>query len=127
MIILQITFPSGLFKCVREISLYDDRPFEHEFFVRIAQAFPLMEKLSMNNRTPQNQKANNNNERLPIIEYPHLIQLDFVDVNDDYVEQFLVNTNTCLPNNICLWVYYDSLKRVTNNLEELQLESIVPK
>jgi hypothetical protein len=26
-------FPGGLFKCVREISLFDERSFEHEFFV----------------------------------------------------------------------------------------------
>lgn len=30
-------FPDGLFQSVREISLFDERPFEHEFFVRIAQ------------------------------------------------------------------------------------------
>jgi hypothetical protein len=39
-------FPGGLFKYVREISLYDERPFEYEFFLQIAQSFPLMEKLS---------------------------------------------------------------------------------
>ncbi|CAF2786092.1 unnamed protein product [Rotaria sp. Silwood2] len=32
----------GLLTCVREISLYDERPFEHEFFLRIAQSFPFM-------------------------------------------------------------------------------------
>ncbi|CAF4558981.1 unnamed protein product [Rotaria sp. Silwood2] len=106
---------SGLFKCVREVSLFDDRPFEHEFFVRIAQAFPLLKKLSMINLTPQNQKAKNNNEYLSIIEYPHLIELDFLDVSDDYLEQFLVNTKTFLIDNICIYAYYESLKRVTNN------------
>jgi hypothetical protein len=50
----------------------------------------------MINRTPQNRKANNNNEYLPIIEYPHLIELRFSDVDDNYVEQFLISTNTCL-------------------------------
>ena len=35
-------FRGGLFKCVREISLFDERPFEHEFFLQIAQSFPLM-------------------------------------------------------------------------------------
>ncbi|CAF3370041.1 unnamed protein product, partial [Rotaria sp. Silwood2] len=79
-------FSGGLFKCVYEVSLFDDRPFEHEFFVRIAQAFPLLKKLSMINRTPQNQRTKNNNEYLSIIEYLHLIELDFLDVNDDYLE-----------------------------------------
>jgi hypothetical protein len=45
-------------------------------FFWIAQAFPLMEKLSMINRTPQNRKANNNNEHLPII----VVQRTNVDV-----------------------------------------------
>ncbi len=27
------SFPGDLFKCVREVSLFDDRPFEHEFFM----------------------------------------------------------------------------------------------
>ncbi|CAF4684620.1 unnamed protein product, partial [Rotaria sp. Silwood2] len=31
-------FPGGLYKCVREMSLMDERPFEHEFFLRIAQS-----------------------------------------------------------------------------------------
>jgi hypothetical protein len=29
-------FPGGLFKCVREILLYDERPFEYEFFIEIS-------------------------------------------------------------------------------------------
>ncbi len=59
-----------------------------------------MEKLSVINRTRQKQKGNNNNEHLAIIEYPCLIELNFLNVHNDYVEQFLVNINTCLPNNI---------------------------
>jgi hypothetical protein len=109
------SFSCGLFKCVREVSLFDNRPFEHEFFVRIAQSFPMMQKLSMINRTAQNQKANNSNEHISIIEYLHLLELDFAHTHDDYIEQLLLDTNTCLPKNICLWVPYDSLKRVTSN------------
>ncbi|CAF4267259.1 unnamed protein product [Rotaria magnacalcarata] len=40
-------FPGGLFTCVRQISLYDDRPFEHEFFLRIAESFPILKMLSL--------------------------------------------------------------------------------
>ncbi|CAF5016504.1 unnamed protein product [Rotaria sp. Silwood1] len=40
-------FPGGLFKCVREVSLFDERPFEHEFFLQIAQSFPFMKNLSL--------------------------------------------------------------------------------
>jgi hypothetical protein len=49
-------FPGGLFKCVGEISLYDERPLEHEFFVRITQAFPFITKLSLSNRKAQKLK-----------------------------------------------------------------------
>lgn len=35
-------FPGGLYETVHTVSLYDERPFEHEFFFRISQAFPLM-------------------------------------------------------------------------------------
>ena len=52
-------FPGGLFKYVREVSLYDERPFEHEFFLRIAQSFPFMKKLTIKNR---NHKITNNVE-----------------------------------------------------------------
>jgi hypothetical protein len=30
-------FPDGLYPYVRKVSLYDEHPFEHEFFIRIAQ------------------------------------------------------------------------------------------
>ncbi|CAF4901878.1 unnamed protein product, partial [Rotaria socialis] len=46
-------FQDGLFKYVREVSLYDERPFEHEFFVKIAKSFPLMEQLTVYNDKPQ--------------------------------------------------------------------------
>jgi hypothetical protein len=108
-------FPGGLFKCVREVSLFDESPFEHEFFVRISHAFPLLKNLSVINQTPQKQKLNNNNEHLSIIEYLHLTKLCLIGTHDDYVDQFLVDTKTCLPKNIMLSIDYDSLKRVTNN------------
>ena len=97
-------FPGGLFKCVREISLFDEHPFEHEFFLRIAQSFPFMEKLTLNNYKPQNnkqcRKSKNDNQDLSIIKYPHLTKLNLYEAHDDYVEQFLVDTKTCLPNNV---------------------------
>ncbi|CAF5226773.1 unnamed protein product, partial [Rotaria magnacalcarata] len=33
-------FPGGLFKYVRVVSLVDEHPFEHEFFLQIVQSFP---------------------------------------------------------------------------------------
>ncbi len=36
-------------KYVCKVSLFDEHPFEHEFFLRIAESFPLMEKLTVVN------------------------------------------------------------------------------
>ena len=49
-------FPGGLFEYVRVVSLFDEHPFEHEFFLRIQKSFPFMERLSVNNNKPQNRK-----------------------------------------------------------------------
>ncbi|CAF4720034.1 unnamed protein product, partial [Rotaria sp. Silwood2] len=66
-------FPGGLYRYVRVVSLYDEYPFEHEFFIRIAQSFPFMEKLTINNRYAQNQKESyklmNDNSNLSIAKY----------------------------------------------------------
>ncbi|CAF1470948.1 unnamed protein product [Rotaria sordida] len=113
-------FPGGLFPCVRKISLYDDHPFEHEFFLRIAQSFPFMQTLSLKNFKPQNNKlckeSQNDNQDFSIINYPYLTNLTLYDAHDDYIEEFLVDTKICLPNNaVHVNIYYEQLKRVTHN------------
>jgi hypothetical protein len=113
-------FPGGLFKNVQTVSLYDDHPFEYEFFRRIAQSFPFMKNLSVINDKPQKNKLYRkskkvDNQDLSIIEYPHLIELRLYQAHDDYVEQFLVDTEVCLSNNVYLSVDYEALKRVTEN------------
>ncbi|CAF5176428.1 unnamed protein product, partial [Rotaria magnacalcarata] len=104
-------FPGGLFEYVSEISLFDERPFEHEFFLRIAQSFPLMKKLTLLNEKPQT----NNNQHFSIIKYPRLIELVLYDAHEDYVEQFLLDTKSSLPFDIDLYVYFRPLKKVTHN------------
>jgi hypothetical protein len=104
-------FPGGLFKCVREISLFDEHPFEHDFFIRIAQAFPFITNLSLNNRKAQ--KLKNNNIDYPLIKYPYLNELHLIDVHKDYVELFLDYTETYLSDNIYLEVEYRPLRKVT--------------
>ncbi|CAF2186042.1 unnamed protein product, partial [Rotaria magnacalcarata] len=109
-------FPGGLFKRVREISLYDEHPFEYEFFIEIAQAFPSLRKLSLSNR--KGQKLKNSKMNYPLIEYPHLNDLELIDIHKDYVELFLDNTKTLLSDNLCLSVEYRPLRKVTNNLKK---------
>jgi hypothetical protein len=110
-------FGGGLFTSVTVVSLYDERPFEHEFFLRIAQSFPFMKELTIQNRKAQNNKqfirSNNDDQILSIIEYPNLTRLDICSTHDDYVELFLFDTKMSLPNNLHLHVNYLSLERVT--------------
>ncbi|CAF1414000.1 unnamed protein product [Adineta ricciae] len=114
-------FHGGIFHSVRKISLLDEMPFENEFFRRIAQSFPMLEELSVINNEEQQQKkqvfiSNNDLENSSPIKYPHLHELRLVRVPDDYVEQFLLNTKTCLEKKFILYVEYESLQRVTHGL-----------
>lgn len=113
------SFSTGLFPSVTRVSIYDERPFEYEFFVRIAQSFPFMKELIIDNKKAQNDKdlitSTNDNQPFEIIQYPNLTILDVDLAHDDYVELFLLDTKVCLPNNLRLWVDYEPLKRVTYN------------
>jgi len=104
-------FRGGLFNCVIETSLFDKRPFEHEFFLQIANSFPFIGKLRVHNRESQK----NDKQQWSIIEYPHLIKLDLAQTHENHLEQFLNNTKMHLLNNIYLRVDYNSLQRVTDN------------
>jgi hypothetical protein len=116
---ITINFPGGIFKYVRDVSLRDERPFEHEFFLQIAQSFPFMEKLMVRNVKPQInkqfRKSKNVNRHLSIIEYPYLKQLNLIDTCIDYYEQFLFDTTTCLPFDVRVFMDYEIVKKVTYN------------
>jgi hypothetical protein len=72
-------FPCGIFKYVRKVSLFDECPFEYEFFLRIAQSFPLTENLTVGNQKRQInkrfRKSKSVNQDLSIIKYPYLKEL----------------------------------------------------
>ncbi|CAF3059787.1 unnamed protein product [Rotaria sp. Silwood2] len=88
-------FTGGIFECVRNITLFDEHSFEHEFFLRISQSFPFMKSLNvMNDKSQKNNlhsRPKKNNQDLPIIKYLHLVKLDLTDAHDDYIKQFLVD------------------------------------
>ncbi|CAF3259377.1 unnamed protein product, partial [Rotaria sp. Silwood2] len=114
----QITnnFPGGFYPYVRQVSLYDKHPFEHEFFLRISLAFPLMTRLTLINYCSKNFKQSIDiNQNLEIIRYNHLIELEIRQCHDDYIEQFLLNTKTYLHNSILLIIDLESLTRITQN------------
>ncbi|CAF3305919.1 unnamed protein product [Rotaria sp. Silwood2] len=112
-------FSGGLFEYVYEVSLFDELPLEHEFFLRISQSFPFMTRLSLTNNKPQNDKLcrrlNDNDHNLSVIKYLHLSELILYNAHDDYIEQFLVDTKTHLQNDTYLSIKYESLERVTHN------------
>ncbi|CAF2072992.1 unnamed protein product [Rotaria magnacalcarata] len=122
-------FPGGYYPHVRLVSLYDEYPFEHEFFLRIVQSFPFMERLVLSNIEPQqhkqSHKSTNDDCHLSIAEYSHLIELDLERATDDYVEEFLSDRNyveeflsdrkTCFRKNIRLCVMTETLLRVTKH------------
>ncbi|CAF3094044.1 unnamed protein product [Rotaria sp. Silwood2] len=110
-------FPGVLCKFVREITLYDEHPFEYEFFLRISQSFPFLKELSVMNSKPQKNKlcreSNKDNQDLSIIKFHYLTSVTLYSAHDDYIEQFLDDSKTFLSNNVHLNVYFESLKRVT--------------
>jgi hypothetical protein len=112
-------FPGGIFKCVRKVSLFDEHPFEHEFFLRIQKSFPLMENLTVVNQkrqiNKQFRKSKNENGDLSIIKYPYLKELDLIHTCKDYHEQFLFDTKICLPFDVRVCMDYELAKKVTRN------------
>jgi hypothetical protein len=111
-------FPGGLYPYVRIISLYDEKPFEHEFFIQIHKSFPYIEKLTLINRHAQNHKQAyqliNYKQNSSIVKYSYLTNLDIQKGHDDYLEEFLCDTNIFLCNYIQLTVNWKSLVRVTH-------------
>jgi hypothetical protein len=111
--------PCKSFEYVREISLFDEHPFEHEFFLRIAQAFPNVKILTLNNEQPQKNKQHSQSKNVhhdsSITGYLHLTELNLHEAHDDYIEEFLIDSKTCLPSTVDLIVEYEAMKRVTEN------------
>lgn len=113
-------FPGGIFMNVRTLFIFDGiRPFEHDFFKRISHSFPLLNSLTVFNSKQQNEKQTRqlyNDEKIfSIIEFPRLSQLNLKDAHFDYVEQFLLDTNTHLPYLDQLKIQYEHLVNLTEN------------
>ena len=104
-------FPNILFNYVIYLSVHDTVQFEHEFFLRIAKAFPLLKifLFSMSNNVTDNIPSHQ------IVEYPHLTSLDLRWTNISYIEQFLNETKTHLPCLTELKVRYKDLRIVTED------------
>ncbi len=110
-------FPGGIFRKVSRVTLQDERPFEYEFFFRISQSFPFMERLIASNKKPQKNKQfrKSPNQDLSILKYPYLIELDLYHAHKDYYKQFLFDDRSCLPKNISVYMGYRFAKKVIHN------------
>jgi len=74
-------FFGGLFKHVTAISLFGERPFEHECFVRTAESFPSSEKLCLVEEKPQM----NNNLHFLILFGLFFLKLMKITLNNFYL------------------------------------------
>ncbi|CAF4841799.1 unnamed protein product [Rotaria socialis] len=110
---------SELFKRVYEVSLFDERPVEHDFSLQILQSFPFMKKLTINTRKAQinerRRKSKNDVENVSIINYYHLTELQFFQAYEEYLEESLLNTKTCFLNNVYLFAARELLEKVADN------------
>jgi len=105
-------FPNIVFDYVTRLCVRDEVPFGHEFFLRLAQAFPLLEELHVNSLPT---KSSDDVQSYQIIEYPHLTSLDILRTDAHYTEQFLDESKTYLPCLTELTVSYEELRIITNN------------
>jgi len=113
-------FPDTVFNNVTYLLVQDMVPFNHEFFIRVARAFPLLNNFRVINLMSQssckpNTIASDNSQLCQVAEYPHLKSLDVRIGATDYVEQFLNETRTyasCLTD---LTVSYNDLRIVTKD------------
>ncbi len=111
-------FPNIIFDTVTHLSVDDYNPLQHEFYMRISQAFPLLKFFSIRNNSLWSwygkELKYDESSSDTIIEYSHLISLDIMDVHIEYVLQFLLETKTYLPRLTELKVKYNQLQTATN-------------
>src|SRR5205085_6354323 len=92
----------------------------HEFFLRIARSFPLLDKLYVINLKLQsscniNSLSSNDSQSYLIAKYPHLTKLSVKNANIDNVEEFLNEMKTSVPCLTNLVISYNHLEIVTKN------------
>ncbi|CAF4423628.1 unnamed protein product [Rotaria socialis] len=113
-------FPGGSCRNVRNLYL-DDRlnPIEHDLFLKIAQAFPLLTLFTFHNTKRQEYKRMNELEQSSatssVAEFSHFTHLNFIFTHINCPEQFLVETSTRLPPLIELIISYEALEIPTEN------------
>ena len=107
------SFPGGMFINIRVLRMKDGyHPFEHKFFAQISRSFPLLSRLMIANGKEQKEK---HVDKSSIIDFSHLVELEWYNVHIDYVEQFLLDSNTHLSCLKKIYISYEHLANVTKN------------
>jgi hypothetical protein len=109
------------FECSTDLTLYDTRQFEHDFFEWIFRGFPLLKYLNVNNLISQKKKCQieraNDQQIASKSAYFHLIRLKLTDAHIDYAVQFLCDKNAYVSHLHKLMIQYEQLVTVTNNFK----------
>lgn len=104
-----------VFKYVIILGVCDIRPFEHDFFYWISNAFPSLRCLVVKNEQPQERKRSNEMINFPAIHYPKLKYLNVSLAHIDYINQLLSDEKTRFYQPFNLRINYEQLITVTNN------------
>ena len=91
--------------------------FKIKFFLRIAQAFPLLKHLTVSNSIPQVSTSQQtvDQQSWTMVSYPHLSYLSVMCSDVTYAEQFLLETRTQLSRLTEIRIELEKLKLVTEN------------
>ena len=111
-------FPNIVFKYVIDLCINITVTYEHEFLLRVVQAFPMLKYLYICAFTPFSygpRKPLINSQPHEPIEYRHLISLDIMRTDINYVEHFLNETHSHLPCLTELIVGYEDLRIITED------------
>ena len=90
------------------VTLFDERPFEHSFFLRLAQSFPSMTSVGRGQSSSTTGETTSTavrreKERVPVIRYPSLRKLFLNYVHDRLRGTILLcNENVVLQWNVCV-------------------------
>ena len=108
-------FPNIKFEYVTNLVIEDIIPFNHDYFVRLSFAFPLLSRLCIINSLQETSTGTiEDTQSSRIAQYSHLTSLNLRSAARDSVEEFLNETKSFLPCLTELIMFYSKLTTVTN-------------
>ena len=108
-------FGKMIFNNVTRLALFEYAPFEYEFFLQLAQSFPSLGTLKIDNWESNRDRLKDDIQSDSFVEYSYLSKLDVSSAHIIYIEQLLHYSTTHLPRLTELRIKYEDLKIVTND------------